>query len=408
MTKYRVLVVDDDEAVGNSLKDAMELLDIYSVTVARSGEEGLACALRESFHAYLVDQIMPGMSGTEFIRTLIEKYPEPLVYVITAEDDGVALREAEKGDGNGGLPIRRYVPKPWPQSLFSVDLREDLRERDLKRDLLNAVEIHVNQQRDIQEQLSVALDALRAAERFQASMSGALMVVRGAEHEINNLNAGLHGYSARLGGLAARAASLSGTELSKELGNLHPRVQAIAERLKLYTDFIASLGRAPSEPPRNVLVKGLVDQVMEDVRETASADGLSLTTDVPNDVSLVCMPVQLRNALYEIVRNGVEALGGERGTVGLAFREQSGHGVFTITDSGQGITSEDLENVFVPLFTQRKIYGGKGGPVAHKIIVENHRGSIVIDSCTERMVNAGSCPRGSRGTTVTITLPKAQ
>lgn len=158
MKKYHILIVDDDEIVANSLKDSLDLLDIYATTMVHNGEDAIKAVKSNSFDAYLVDQRMPIMSGIEFIKKLIKYDDDPLIYIITAEDDGVALKAAE--DPLSELPIHKYIPKPWPNSLFSVDLREDLQDRDLKKDLLKTLEKFSIKQRAIQKELIDAKDNL--------------------------------------------------------------------------------------------------------------------------------------------------------------------------------------------------------------------------------------------------------
>ncbi len=163
MDKYSILVVDDDETVAESLKDSLEMLDIYKATVVNSGKAGIEAAKSNRFDAFLVDQKMPGMTGVEFISELVKLIEDPLIYIITAEDDGVALAEAEKEDERR-LPIKRYVPKPWPPGLFSVDLREDLRERDLKKNMLEQIKEYSCEQKQIQVALEEANTKLRQQE----------------------------------------------------------------------------------------------------------------------------------------------------------------------------------------------------------------------------------------------------
>ena len=165
MSKYEILIVDDDDIVSNSLKDSLELFDIYTTTVASSGAVALERVKNKRFDAFLVDQRMPEMTGVEFISELIKVVSDPLIYIITAEDDGVALASAEREVESGGLPIKQYVPKPWPTSLFSVDLREDLRARDLKNNLLKTIEKHSKEQKKIQYELGLTQEKLLEQEQ---------------------------------------------------------------------------------------------------------------------------------------------------------------------------------------------------------------------------------------------------
>jgi CheY-like chemotaxis protein len=69
----RVLVVDDDEIVAETVRRA--LARSYDVTIALSGEAALRCAAATPFDAILCDLAMPGMSGMEFCAALARTSP---------------------------------------------------------------------------------------------------------------------------------------------------------------------------------------------------------------------------------------------------------------------------------------------------------------------------------------------
>jgi signal transduction histidine kinase len=70
--------------------------------------------------------------------------------------------------------------------------------------------------------------------------------------------------------------------------------------------------------------------------------------------------------------------------------------VIRVTDTGTGIRPEHLERIFDPGFTTKGVGvgAGLGLSIAYRI-VENHRGSIQVES------------KLGQGTTVTISLPVA-
>jgi signal transduction histidine kinase len=70
--------------------------------------------------------------------------------------------------------------------------------------------------------------------------------------------------------------------------------------------------------------------------------------------------------------------------------------VITVSDTGFGISSEDLPKIFQPFFTARKKSGmGLGLPICDRII-KNHGGRIIVNS------------ESGQGTTFEILLPVAQ
>src|SRR4030095_8698666 len=67
--KSRVLVIDDEAAIRDSLRMILEYED-YQFVGAASGQEGLAIAQRERPDLVLLDIKMPGMDGMEVLRKL--------------------------------------------------------------------------------------------------------------------------------------------------------------------------------------------------------------------------------------------------------------------------------------------------------------------------------------------------
>jgi signal transduction histidine kinase len=101
----------------------------------------------------------------------------------------------------------------------------------------------------------------------------------------------------------------------------------------------------------------------------------------------------LRRALLNLVQNAVDAVP-PGGTVTLA-----GHGTATqvqlrVHDTGRGIPDELLPQIFEPLYTTKP--GGTGlGLYIVQQIVQAHDGEVTVESAA------------GRGTTVTLTLPRA-
>jgi PAS domain S-box-containing protein len=100
---------------------------------------------------------------------------------------------------------------------------------------------------------------------------------------------------------------------------------------------------------------------------------------------------QLKQVFLNLVRNALEALP-EGGTLELMTRIHSNYTVITeahpnsrqailveIKDSGPGIATEDLDNIFTPFHTTKCKGSGLGLPLSLKI-VENHKGKMNVYS----------------------------
>lgn len=65
----KILVVEDNEDLANSIKRGLEK-EGYSVELAFDGDTGLDMALTESYDCIVLDVLLPGVDGFEFVRTL--------------------------------------------------------------------------------------------------------------------------------------------------------------------------------------------------------------------------------------------------------------------------------------------------------------------------------------------------
>jgi signal transduction histidine kinase len=91
---------------------------------------------------------------------------------------------------------------------------------------------------------------------------------------------------------------------------------------------------------------------------------------------------QIGQVVQNLVLNAAQAMP-DGGTVTIAIENQVIHGgphvVITVSDTGQGISENDLPHLFEPYFTTKKIGHGLGLATAYSII-KKHRGQIQVSS----------------------------
>ncbi|MBM4331451.1 MAG: histidine kinase [Deltaproteobacteria bacterium] len=93
-------------------------------------------------------------------------------------------------------------------------------------------------------------------------------------------------------------------------------------------------------------------------------------------------PVQLKEVFLNIISNAGEAMP-DGGTVTVRSGVNNGGGVIEviIRDTGHGVSPENLNKIFMPFFTTKKIGQGTGLGLAIAYgIVKMHRGSIEVES----------------------------
>ena len=80
-----VLVVDDDEAIRDTLYDLLS--EEYVCQTAETAEQALARLAVNPYDVVLTDISMPGLSGLELLGHVLQKYPHTPVIVISGISD---------------------------------------------------------------------------------------------------------------------------------------------------------------------------------------------------------------------------------------------------------------------------------------------------------------------------------
>ncbi len=117
-----VLVVDDDPAVGEFLREALQRWG-YHVLVAGSGQESLSLLDHASIDFAILDVRMPGMDGEKVLRSIRERSPDIQVMMMTGYgsiDDAVKFMQLGAVD---------YVTKPLILEELRLKIHRALEER---------------------------------------------------------------------------------------------------------------------------------------------------------------------------------------------------------------------------------------------------------------------------------------
>lgn len=128
--KYNILYVDDEISNLKIFKNTFRR--DYNIFIAETAEEGLQILEKEKIDLILTDQRMPEMSGVEFLKKVIVRYPQPYRILITAYTDFDALKDAVNE-----AKIFQYIQKPWE-------------EKKIQQIIKNALEIYHLKQQNIE------------------------------------------------------------------------------------------------------------------------------------------------------------------------------------------------------------------------------------------------------------------
>ncbi|MCA1827944.1 MAG: response regulator [Myxococcales bacterium] len=103
----RLLVVDDEAGVRSSLRRVLEA-DGYDVVEAGDGATALTMLQEQAFQVVISDQMMPGLSGVDFLKLVRVRHPQVVRIMLTGDrDPETTLRSINESE------VYRFIRKPW-------------------------------------------------------------------------------------------------------------------------------------------------------------------------------------------------------------------------------------------------------------------------------------------------------
>jgi two-component system response regulator HupR/HoxA len=124
---HGILIVDDEPAILESLE--LTLGGDYRVLTATSGEDGLEILRREEVALIISDQVLPTLSGVEFLERTLEICPRAIRMMLTGYADiGSLSRAINEGQ------IYRYISKPWEPDEVRLNVKRALETYELQGD----------------------------------------------------------------------------------------------------------------------------------------------------------------------------------------------------------------------------------------------------------------------------------
>lgn len=144
--KARILVVDDEPAVRQSLAEILKL-EGYEVDEAENGGEALAKLAEQNFDLTLLDLKMPGVDGLEVLRSMNSVSPDTRVILLTGHG---SLESAIEALRQGATD---YLLKPASSRELLTSVARGLAERteqQQKRMLLDQLERSVQRLKDVE------------------------------------------------------------------------------------------------------------------------------------------------------------------------------------------------------------------------------------------------------------------
>ncbi len=352
LDKYSILVVDDNSI---SRELVFEILSGrgYQIRSAGDGKTALEMLEVEQFDLVLLDIMMPYVNGYEVCRRIKTGSGIPVIF-ITAKND---FESVIKGFEAGAVD---YVTKPYNA-----------------RELVMRVKTHLDLIRSKKE-LEVARDqaeeSSRAKGEFLTNMS----------HEIRTP---LHGITGMIDLLRT-------TRLSAQQNEFLEIMQSSADTLLTLINDILDFSKIEAGELNFQYVsfdlKKNVYKTASLLKPKAMEKGLHFDFDVDDKIpsELIGDPARINQVIMNLVSNAIKFTNRGKVSITAAIEQSTDESVlvrFEITDTGIGISNENMDKLFrtftqVDGSTTRK-HGGAGlGLVISRRLTELMGGKIGVNS----------------------------
>jgi PAS domain S-box-containing protein len=189
--------------------------------------------------------------------------------------------------------------------------------------------------------------------------------------------------------------------LAQEPPNLD-RARAAAARIDKYgnraaetIDRIRSFYKKSSPQRELVDVNGIIHEMLTLLKCEADEYSVAMRTELAADLpEIMADRVQLQQVLMNLMVNGIEAMKDSGGELTVKSHLQGGQLQFSVSDTGVGLPTEKMDQIFSAFFTTKPQGSGMGLAISRSI-VESHGGRL------------WAAANDGRGATFHFTLPTA-
>ncbi len=180
--------------------------------------------------------------------------------------------------------------------------------------------------------------------------------------------------------LGTPLSSLQGwVEMLKETpGNekIVPEMTKDVDRLKLVSDRFGKIGSTPQLEEMDIVAQ--VQSMVTYIKRRAT-DKVSFSINSYGEKEIRAM---INGPLFDwvienLLKNALDAMEG-RGNIIVNIKNDTGQVIIDITDTGKGISKQNIARVFKPGFTTKKRGWGLGLSLSKRIIEQYHKGDIFV------------------------------
>lgn len=153
-------------------------------------------------------------------------------------------------------------------------------------------------------------------------------------------------------------------------------IEKDVSRLRLVSDRFGKIGSLPQLEEKNIIEQ--VQNMMEYIRKRAGGKvSFALETHgIEKIIAKISAPL-FDWVIENLLKNALDAMEG-KGTIRVDLQDKGDHVVIDVSDTGKGISRENISKVFKPGFTTKKRGWGLGLSLSKRIIEQYHKGTLNV------------------------------
>jgi two-component system NtrC family sensor kinase len=242
------------------------------------------------------------------------------------------------------------------------------------------------------EEITDRVEANRAVGRAE-KLAAVGRLAAGVVHEINNPLATIAACAEALESRVAEGAFGASTDV-EDLKEYLGLIRDEAFRCKTITNGLLDFSRTRARSQMPVNMSEVINSAARLLSHQRRGEEMLIRVEAEKEIALVAGDEgQLQQAVIALSTNAIDAMP-DGGSLTLRTRNENGHVIIEVADTGVGIAPENLTKIFDPFFTTKEVGHGTGlGLAVCYGIVTEHGGRLDVQSTI------------GVGTTFTITLP---
>lgn len=368
-----VLVIEDSDTQIELIQGMLTKGDAarFEVSVARSLKEGLEQLAAKPIDVVLLDLTLPDSEGLQSCISVSESAPSVAVVVLTGlDDEDLAVSTLQHGAEDYLVKSEIVSPLLIRATRYAIERKRSKLELQKAHDQL---EVRVQKRTAEIKKMQEAATARQVQLAHVARLDTLGEMASGLAHELNQPLMGIIGFTDHV--LYMLDHDLGDTDQCRQL------IEDAGKEAKRAGEIIKRMRRLVAKRETHRTRSSLNKIVSETIPLIRPGFHVDIVQDLDNSVPRVLADeVQIQQVILNLARNAVQAMVDieDNDRQLLLKTGVSDETVFVeVSDTGPGMSIEDLDRLFDPFFTRKPDGIGLGLSIS-RTIAEAHDGELSV------------------------------